>query len=544
MASDSIIQIILKAKNQASQALRAPIKDLKDLQGALKGISGPMKIATASVAAAFGIAAKKSLEYIDSIEMARQKTDMTSEEFSRLAYNAKLSDLDVSVLSKSIRNLWEGMIDAINGTGDASLAFRAMGISVKNTDGSLKSSQQVLNEIADVFEKMPNGINKSTLASAIFGAKVGTELIPMLNQGSAGFAKMAAESDALGQTISNKGAANVEALNDNLQRMQDVMSGVVNKIVQDLAPTMRIFTDSLINAYKEGGSFKTVIESISWVFTNLSKVIVYGVQAIAMAFGILGKAIGDIAYAAYQFYTGDWKGVAETIKASLSDSQKAVEEGVASLDALISGRTATTGETMASNLINPSLAGLDKLQKQEESAKKEKEKQEKREQAEREKNFRLHGQRLTNEELMQLNQRKQANRDAWANIAALAENGNKTLGAIGKAAAIRNAIMDAYASINVTLRSVPFPLNVISAAAIGAQAFANVQSIRGVAHGGLANVPREGTYLLDEGERVLSPSENQAYSGGGGMATIYLQLDKRTLSKVLVDMNRQGYATA
>jgi hypothetical protein len=503
-----------------------------------------MKIATASVAAAFGIAAKKSLEYIDSIEMARQKTGMTAEEFSRLAYNAKLSDLDVSILSKSIRTLSEGMIDAINGTGDASLAFRAMGISVKNTDGSLKSSQQVLNEIADVFEKMPNGINKSTLASSIFGAKIGTELIPMLNQGSAGFAKMAAESDAFGQTISTKGAANVEALNDNLTKMKDVMSGIVNKIVQDLAPTMRVFTDSLLDAYKKGGDFKVALESIEWVFTNLIKVLVYGSQTIATVLSIVGNAISKVGAALVEFLTLDWKSGVEGIKTAMSGALKSAEEGVTSLDALISGRTAATGETMAQNLINPSLEGLKKLQAQEEAAKKEKEKEEKKNQTEREKNFRLHGQRLTNEELMQLNQRKQANRDAWANIAALAENGNKTLGAIGKAAAIRNAIMDAYAAINVTLRSVPFPLNVISAAAIGAQAFANVQSIRGVAHGGLANVPREGTYLLDEGERVLSPAENQAYSGGGGIATIYLQLDKRTLSKVLVDMNRQGYATA
>ena len=43
-------------------------------------------------------------------------------------------------------------------------------------------------------------------------------------------------------------------------------------------------------------------------------------------------------------------------------------------------------------------------------------------------------------------------------------------------------------------------INIASIAAVG---------LAGVAHGGLDNVPTEGTYLLDRGERVLSPNQNE-----------------------------------
>ncbi|MCJ9482071.1 phage tail tape measure protein, partial [Acinetobacter baumannii] len=35
------------------------------------------------------------------------------------------------------------------------------------------------------------------------------------------------------------------------------------------------------------------------------------------------------------------------------------------------------------------------------------------------------------------------------------------------------------------------------------------QTIQGMAHNGIDNIPREGTWLLDGGERVLNPQQNK-----------------------------------
>lgn len=58
----------------------------------------------------------------------------------------------------------------------------------------------------------------------------------------------------------------------------------------------------------------------------------------------------------------------------------------------------------------------------------------------------------------------------------------------------------------------------------GAAGAAAGAGIAGIAHGGLENVPTEGTYLLDKGERVLAPRQNKDLEsfmqGGGGGVTI------------------------
>lgn len=79
-----------------------------------------------------------------------------------------------------------------------------------------------------------------------------------------------------------------------------------------------------------------------------------------------------------------------------------------------------------------------------------------------------------------------------------------------KAAAIKSATISINEGIANSAR-LGFPQNI---AAIGATVAAtaglisNIESV-GVAHGGLTNVPKEQTYFLDKGERVVSPKQNR-----------------------------------
>lgn len=108
----------------------------------------------------------------------------------------------------------------------------------------------------------------------------------------------------------------------------------------------------------------------------------------------------------------------------------------------------------------------------------------------------------------------------------------KTLFAIQKAAAIPQIIVSAQVAA-AKVREAFSPYGEVQAQAVLAAGYASAgivagQVIAGVAHGGLDNVPSEATYLLDQGERVLSPRQNlditeaarrinQGGNGGGGV---------------------------
>jgi hypothetical protein len=86
---------------------------------------------------------------------------------------------------------------------------------------------------------------------------------------------------------------------------------------------------------------------------------------------------------------------------------------------------------------------------------------------------------------------------------------------IFKAFSLASAMVSMYTGMTNAMATpgLPLPLALAAAAGVAATGAANIASIRnqqisGIAHGGLGNVPKEATYLLDKGERVVSPRQN------------------------------------
>lgn len=82
-----------------------------------------------------------------------------------------------------------------------------------------------------------------------------------------------------------------------------------------------------------------------------------------------------------------------------------------------------------------------------------------------------------------------------------------------KGAAIAQATIDTYSAANKALASAPAPMSYALAAAAVARGIANVAQIKstsldGMAHDGIDNIPREGTWLLQKGERVVDDRTN------------------------------------
>ena len=88
------------------------------------------------------------------------------------------------------------------------------------------------------------------------------------------------------------------------------------------------------------------------------------------------------------------------------------------------------------------------------------------------------------------------------------------LAGVQKGAALFSTAMNSYTAISAAWASAPFPYNL---PAVGMtimetgllQAAVSAMSPVGMAHDGIDNIPKEGTWLLDGGERVLNPNQNK-----------------------------------
>lgn len=116
------------------------------------------------------------------------------------------------------------------------------------------------------------------------------------------------------------------------------------------------------------------------------------------------------------------------------------------------------------------------------------------------------------------------------------------LGGIQKGAALFSTAMNSYTAISAAWASAPFPYNL---PAVGMatmetgllQAAVSAMSPVGMAHNGIDNIPKEGTWLLDGGERVLNPNQNKDL-------TKYLANQQQQGSSIVINNNAQAKVIA
>lgn len=188
---------------------------------------------------------KGAIDAQDEIGKMSQKVGMSVEDLSKLEYAAKLADVSTEELRSGLKKLNTGMVDAASGTGKAYDALKVMGISVKDSNGNLKTNLQILGEFSDKFAGYRDGAQKSALAGAMFG-KAGDGMIPMLNGGSKSLKELGLELDRFGAVVTTKAAKESEEFNDNLTRLSVQSSALGKSVANALLPSMNSFVTSLI----------------------------------------------------------------------------------------------------------------------------------------------------------------------------------------------------------------------------------------------------------------------------------------------------------
>lgn len=226
-------------------------------------------IAVAGTGAAVGLAAltKAAIDNADALDNMSQRVGVSVEALSRLQYAAKLSDTSIESLQTGFRTLANNMVAGSD-------AFAKLGISITNTDGSMRSSVDIFSEIADRFAGMEDGALKSALAVDVFG-RSGLDLIPMLNAGSAGLAEFARQSDQVGYTLSTQAASGAAQFNDTLDRIGLTMNGVVNKVMVAALPALQSLADTLASpefAVAAGTLASNVINALNAILVVTEKV--------------------------------------------------------------------------------------------------------------------------------------------------------------------------------------------------------------------------------------------------------------------------------
>ncbi len=212
--------------------------------------------------AAVSTLVKGSIDAADATIKMAQSAGVATEEFSKLAYAAELSGVSQDELAASFGRLSRFMAEAAEGGKGANDTLQRMGLTVKNTDGSLKTSSQLLSEIADKFQGYENGAQKTALAQDIFG-KSGAKLIPFLNSGSKGLAELSEEALEFGIVLTDQAGKAAEQFNDDLTRLATAKQGLVRQVTIALLPALTQISGQMVIGAGQTKTFQKEIVEFS-----------------------------------------------------------------------------------------------------------------------------------------------------------------------------------------------------------------------------------------------------------------------------------------
>lgn len=271
--------------------------DMQDAKGAVTSAMGSIEKTVGIARTALGaLGVGLSVNYFknfvtgaigaqDELAKMSQRVGVSVERLAGLEHAAGMSGTSLGSVEKALKTVSSGLVDADRGLKGAQENFDALGVSIYDTNGQLKSADAVMIEVADQFALLEDGTQKTALATKVFG-KAGLELIPMLNEGSAGMAALVAEGQKY-NPVTAESAAQAEIFNDNLDRLTAAGKGMGLTFVNSVLPALAAFSQWAVDL--SNGDTAEYLDTVKAAGAGLAVVLL---TQVVPAFSALAGPIG------------------------------------------------------------------------------------------------------------------------------------------------------------------------------------------------------------------------------------------------------------
>lgn len=220
----------------------ASMGKLRESMGGLMAVGGQlagMFLVAGAAAAGVVMAILRITEAVDKSAETAKMLGMTTEEFQRLSYAAKMNGASEDLMGDSLRTLSKNMILAINGGKEMQAWFGRVGLSMAEL--KKMNAAEVFAKIADKFvavgDASGNAEKKIALLEAVMGGS-GVAMKNTLEIGSAGLKKFGDEAERLGVVVDGTTADAMGDFNDNIDRLKSGLFGVMARIATVAMPVL------------------------------------------------------------------------------------------------------------------------------------------------------------------------------------------------------------------------------------------------------------------------------------------------------------------
>lgn len=192
---------------------------------------------------------KEAASNADDLLTLASVTGTTTDSVQELNYMADLTDVSFDRIKDSLKETTNKMQEAATGTGDAYEAYKRLKVEITNTDGSLRSAQDVFYDTIDALGEMKNKTERDALAMDLMSESA-QELNPLIELGSEKMQEYAQEAHDMGYVLDRDALKSLQGVDDAYSRLQNTQEGVKNQLAAEFAPYLEEFYGDVTSGIK------------------------------------------------------------------------------------------------------------------------------------------------------------------------------------------------------------------------------------------------------------------------------------------------------
>ena len=255
------------------------------LDAAGKKMQG-LSTAAAGVVASLGAIAVKAGLNADDLNTLSKVYGISTADLQKYKYAADLVDVSVEDIAKSHVKLEKSMYSASNGSKAQSEAFKKLGVSVTNADGSLRSSDEVFQDVITALGSMENETERDALAQQLLG-KSAANLNPLIEDQGETYKNVAETMSKYNlELVDQETLDKANEFNDSLDTMKLLGQAALSQVGSQLASVLAPALEKVVGWF---GKFAEWLGNLNPKVLTVIGVIAGVLAVIAPVLMVLGK---------------------------------------------------------------------------------------------------------------------------------------------------------------------------------------------------------------------------------------------------------------
>lgn len=230
MYTSKLKKDIAVARQSIGGFVSSTAKSLSKLTGMFGGVGGALTAGSL----VWGI--KQSIDRIDQLNTKAKTLGTTTDALSRLGYVADQAESSQESLAKGMARVGRATDDvAVRGVREMADLYAKLGVNAQDL-AKLAPDQQFL-KIGEAIGKLNNSTDQLVATQRIFGRSSG-DLVNIFRLSREELAKLTAEADKFGITVSQKNAERIAQANDAINKLASAWGGLKNELAIAATPAI------------------------------------------------------------------------------------------------------------------------------------------------------------------------------------------------------------------------------------------------------------------------------------------------------------------